>query len=57
MSAVIILAIIPILSMFICHAIAKKRDANVVRWVVLAACFGPLAIPFVFFAKPKVAST
>ena len=57
MSAVIILAIIPILSMFICHAIAKKRDANVVRWVVLAACFGPLAIPFVFFAKPKVEST
>ena len=57
MSAVIILTVVPILSMCICYAIAKKREANVVRWVVLSACFGPLAIPFVFFAKPKVAST
>jgi hypothetical protein len=41
-----------IASMFACHAIAKSRGAKPVFWVVMGALFGPLAIPFAFFAKP-----
>ncbi len=37
----------------ICFSIAKKRKANVPYWVVMGSLVGPLAIPFVFFAKPK----
>lgn len=31
--------------------IAEKRGAKVLFWAVMGAVFGPLAIPFVFFAK------
>ena len=45
--------IIFLLSIVICHALAKKRGANPVFWGVMGAIFGPLAIPFVFMAKPR----
>lgn len=35
----------------ICHFMAKSRGANPVFWGVMGILFGPLAIPFVFFAK------
>ncbi|MDP5134558.1 hypothetical protein ORJ04_01170 [Rheinheimera baltica] len=41
-----------IISTTICYFVAKKKEANVSLWVVLGAVFGPLAVPFVFFAKP-----
>ena len=37
----------------ICHYLAKSRGANPVFWGVMGIIFGPLAIPFVFFAKPS----
>jgi len=37
----------------ICHYIAKKRHAKVSFWLVMGALFGPLAIPFAFFARPQ----
>lgn len=37
----------------VCHYIAKKRQANAVFWGVMGGIFGPLAIPFVFIAKPN----
>jgi len=37
----------------VCYSVAKKRKANVPFWVVMGCLFGPLAIPFVFFSKPK----
>ena len=57
MSAVLILVIVPIVSMLVCYAVAKKRNAKVVRWVILAACIGPLAIPLVFYSKPQTVNT
>ena len=44
-----------LLSMLICYQIARARSANRVFWVVMAAIFGPLAIPFAFFARPVAA--
>jgi hypothetical protein len=42
-----------IASIFICHHVAKSRGTKPVFWAMLGALFGPLAIPFVFMAKPK----
>jgi len=46
-----ILIIVIITSAFICHSIAKNRNANAVFWGVMGAIFGPLAIPFAFLSK------
>jgi hypothetical protein len=40
-----------IISAVICHFVAKHRGSRAVFWGVMGAVFGPLAIPFVFFAK------
>lgn len=42
-----------IISMVVCHTVAKKRGANTIKWAILGACLGPLAIPFSFLSKPK----
>ena len=47
-----VLIAINILSIFLCHNIAKSRGAKPVFWGVMGALFGPLAIPFALFAKP-----
>ena len=41
-----------IISAVICHLIARNKGANAVFWGVMGAVFGPLVIPYVFFAKP-----
>ena len=46
-----ILLLIAILSIVVCHVLAKRRGANPVFWGMMGAVFGPLAIPFVFFKK------
>jgi predicted membrane protein len=38
------------------YLIADKRGANKFFWAIMGFFFGPLAIPFVFFAK-KVGPT
>jgi len=48
----VILLILNILSIFVCFFIAKKRSAKASFWGLMGALFGPLAIPFVFLAKP-----
>jgi len=45
--------VIMMLSVVICHVVAKNRGKNPVFWGVMGALFGPLAIPFVFFPKSK----
>ena len=45
-----LLLLIVLAATAICYWVAKKRGAKVSFWVVMGACFGPLAIPFVFFA-------
>ena len=47
-----IILTLTILSIIICHNVAKSRGANPVFWGVMGAIFGPLAIPFVLFARP-----
>lgn len=37
----------------VCHQIAKNKGGNPVFWGIMGALFGPLAIPFAFFAKPN----
>jgi hypothetical protein len=49
--AVLILTVL--LSIVVCHLVAQKRGASPVFWGVMGGIFGPLAIPFVLFAKPK----
>ena len=36
--------------------IAQRRGTNHVFWAVMGICFGPLALPFVFFTKKQEAS-
>jgi len=37
----------------LCGVIAARRRARWVYWSVMGFAFGPLALPFVFMAKPK----
>ncbi len=47
------LILVTLLSAFACYLLAKSRSADRRFWLVMGLFFGPLAIPFVFFAKPK----
>ena len=47
------LILVTLLSAFACYLLAKSRSADGRFWFVMGLFFGPLAIPFVFFAKPK----
>jgi hypothetical protein len=42
-----------VLSVFVCHFIARQRGAKAVFWGLMGALFGPLAIPFVFLSRPS----
>lgn len=53
MGVVIFFLLIPVVCALTCYLVAKKRNAAVPFWVVMGAVFGPLALPFVFMAKPK----
>jgi hypothetical protein len=46
------LFIFSILSIYVCYSVAKGKKANVRFWVLMGVLLGPLAVPFVFFAKP-----
>lgn len=37
----------------ICFLVAQRRNANSSYWFMMGALFGPLALPFVFFAQPR----
>lgn len=53
MFAIFLLLLIGIASIAICHRVAKRRGADPVFWGVMAAVFGPLAVPFVFLSKGR----
>ena len=53
--SIAILFSIYLVSAVACHFLARRRGANAVFWGVMGAIFGPLAIPFVFMAKTRVA--
>ena len=52
--SIAILFSIYLVSIVVCHFLARQRGANPVFWGVMGAIFGPLAIPFVFMAKTQV---
>ena len=41
-----------IASAYVCRTIARERGARLWFWTASGLLLGPLAIPFVFFAKP-----
>lgn len=42
-----------VLSILICYVVAKSRGVKPRFWGIMGFIFGPFAIPFVFFSKPK----
>lgn len=47
----IILFVVVAVSMVACNLLAKQRGRDPVLWTVIAAIFGPFAIPFIYFAR------
>ena len=52
LAAFLLIAIV-IISVGICYYAAKHRGLSKPYWIFMGAFFGPLAVPFVFLAKPK----
>ena len=48
-----ILVAINVFCVYACYVIAKERGASTRHWGLMAVLFGPFAVPFVCFAKPK----
>ena len=42
-----------LLSALVCYLVAKSRSADRRFWLLMGLILGPLAIPFVFFVRPK----
>jgi hypothetical protein len=42
-----------ILCIVVCHQVAVKRRADARFWGFMGLFFGPLALPFLLFAKPR----
>ena len=57
MEMLILVLLITIVSAWICYKTAKTKNLNVQLWVVLALFIGPLALPLIYFAKPKSIDT
>ena len=55
-SATLGMLVIVVLCTWACYAVAKRQQANVPFWVLMGACFGPFAVPFVFLARPRKTS-
>lgn len=47
-----ILIIINLLSVVVCHYIAKRRGSRPLYWAVMGALFGPFAILFALKSRP-----
>ena len=50
---IFVLLAINIISIIACVYIAKRRQASLRYWALVGALLGPIALPFVLFAKPK----
>ena len=53
---IVIGMLIQLICMIVCHTIAKKRGANAKFWAIMGCLFGPFAILFSFFSKPRQAT-
>jgi len=52
LNTAILFFIAAIASAYVCRTIARERGAALWFWTAFGILLGPLAIPFVFFAKP-----
>ena len=52
-SALVLMLLISLGFAVLCGVIAARRKASWVWWSTMGFAFGPLALPFVFAAKPK----
>ncbi len=43
-----------LVSILVCHALAKQRGQNPVFWGTMGLLFGPFALPFLFLGKKHV---
>lgn len=50
----IVLFLTFVVSMFVCHFIAKQKGRNPVAWGLTGAIIGPLAIPIVLLLKKQL---
>ena len=50
------LIVISLASVLACYLIARRRSADTSLWILLGLVFGPLAVPFAFFARPRSAA-
>lgn len=55
--AIMALLLINVICIFVCYVFAKWRRANVKYWAIMGAILGPLALPFMVFAKVEKKST
>lgn len=46
-----------IFSAIVCYTMSRARDGHAPFWALMGAFFGPFAIPFVIFSKPKSRSS
>ncbi len=51
--ALTFLIVLNVICIFICYFVAKIRGAKTLKWAIWGAILGPLALPFVCFAKPE----
>ena len=49
----VLLIVLATVSVVTCYLIARSRSADCRFWILMGLVLGPLAIPFVFFARPK----
>lgn len=53
MSPTAVLLVVFVICTAVCYLVAKKKNADTPFWVVMGIMLGPLAVPAVFFSKPK----
>ena len=53
MGSLVIIGLITLLCIVLAHRLAARKGYNPVLWGVLAALFGPLVFPVLFFLKTR----
>lgn len=57
MYSLIFLTLSILLFVYLAQFLAKKKGLDPVFWGVMGGMFGPLALPFILLARPKITSS
>ena len=52
MLSLLALTLITLVSIYICYRLAREKNRSTQTWIIIACLVGPLAIPFIVWAKP-----